>query len=139
MTTKDIKQAVDEFFKIQLEKDTEYVDHVTDSWLYDAESWFITRTDKAPSQEEFYSFEELVQKRFDELYDKQYGTRDALFELDIVMYEVEQISKRFERIKHHFNKVPKFNDSISSTFESLQDYLQTLSDMENGKIESLKN
>lgn len=139
MTTEDIKQAVDEFFKIQLEKDTEYVDHVMDSWLYDAESWFITRTDKAPSQEEFYSFEELVQKRFDELYDKQYGTRDALFELDIVMYEVEQISKRFERIKHHFNKVPKFNDSISSTFESLQDYLQTLSDMENGKIESLKN
>ena len=139
MTTEDIKQAVEEFFKIQLEKDTEYVDHVTDSWLYDAESWFITRTDKAPSQEEFYSFEELVQKRFDELYDKQYGTRDALFELDVVMYEVEQISKRFERIKHHFNKVPKFNDSISSTFESLQDYLQTLSDMENGKIESLKN
>ena len=139
MTTEDIKQAVEEFFKIQLEKDTDYVDHVTDSWLYDAESWFITRTDKAPSQEEFYSFDELVQKRFDELYDKQYGTRDALFELDIVMYEVEQISKRFERIKHHFNKIPKFNDSISSTFESLQDYLQTLSDMENGKIESLKN
>ena len=139
MTTEDIKQAVEEFFKIQLEKDTEYVDHVTDSWLYDAESWFITRTDKAPSQEEFYSFEELVQKRFDELYDKQYGTRDALFELDIVMYEVEQISKRFERIKHHFKKVPKLNDVIGSTFELLQDYLQTLSNMENGKIESLKN
>lgn len=139
MTTEDIKQAVEEFFKIQLEKDTEYVDHVTDSWLYDAESWFITRTDKAPSQEEFYSFGKLVQKKFDELYDKQYGTRDALFELDRVMCDVEQISKTFERIKHHFKKIPKFNDTIGSTFELLQDYLQTLSYMEKGKIESLKN
>ena len=93
MTTEDIKQAVEEFFKIQLEKDTEYVDHVTDSWLYDAESWFITRTDKAPSQEEFYSFDKLVQKKFDELYDKQYGTRDALFELDRGMCDVEQIGR----------------------------------------------
>ena len=139
MTTEDIKQVVEEFFKIQLEKDTEYVDHVTDSWLYDAESWFITRTDRAPSQEEFYSFDKLIQKKFEELYDKQYGTRDALFELDRVMCDVEQISKTFERIKHHFKKVPKFNDAISSTFESLQDYLQMLSDMEKDKIESLKN
>ena len=139
MATEDIKQAVEEFFKIQLEKDPEYVDNVTDSWLYDAESWFITRTDKAPSQEEFYSFDKLVREKFDELYDKQYGARDALFELDRVACDVEQISKTFERIKHHFKKVPKFNDAISSTFETLQEYLQTLSNMENGKIESLKD
>ena len=139
MTTEEIKQAVEEFFKIQLEKDPEYMDNVTDSWLYDAESWFITHTDKALSQEESYSFNKLVQEKFNELYDKQYGTRDALFELDRVACDVKQISKTFERIKHHFKKFPTFNDAISSTFETLQEYLQTLSDMENGKIESLKN
>ena len=139
MTTEEIKQAVEEFFKIQLEKDPEYLNNITYSWLYDAESWFITHIDKAPSQEESYSFNKLVQEKFNELYDKQYGTRDALFELDRVVCDIEQISKTFERIKHHFKKFPKFNDAISSTFGTLQEYLQTLSDMENGKIESLKN
>lgn len=137
MTIEEIKQAVEEFFKIQLEKDPEYVDNVTDSWLYDAESWFITRTDKAPSQEEFYSFDKLVQEKFDELYDEQYGARDALFELDRIACDVEQINKTFERIKHHFKKFNTYTEAVAHQFGELKKYLQLLDDIENGKIESL--
>lgn len=41
MTEQEIIQSVEDYFNEMLAKDADYLDHVTDSWIYDAEQWFL--------------------------------------------------------------------------------------------------
>ena len=96
------------------------MDNVTDSWLFDAEDWFKLKYNITDwNSEDTYWFCKFLNDKFVELYSEKYGKRDVLFELDKVAYDVWQISKMFERIKQRFKKISKFNDAISSTFETL--------------------
>lgn len=146
MTNEEIKQAVEEYFNEMLSKDEDYLDHITDSWVYDAENWLLDVLEKqyqyneyTPEVEEIVrKFWYFVQKEKDQRYDEKYGERDALFELDRIVCDVEQINKTFERIKHHFKKFNTYTEAVAYQFEELKKYLHLLDDIENDRVESLK-
>ena len=137
MTNNEIKQAVDEYFKEMLKLDKDYVDHVTDSWIDDAESWFLARN-KDVTLEEGCEFRQAVRKKFDEIYDEQFGTRDAILRLHVSIQKLKLLRSDFERDKKFFKKFPTYDNVVSTTFNNLCEYMQLLSDIEEGKIESLK-
>jgi hypothetical protein len=156
MTEQEIKEVVEDYFKEMLVKDTDYLDHVTDSWIYDAEDWFlnllsekgikrfILKKKECDYQEEeviidlVNVFREIALERFDKLYDEKYGKRDALFELDRMVCDVALLNKTFKRVKHHFKKFNVYTDTVSEQFEELAKNLRLLYDIENGRVESLK-
>lgn len=151
MTEQEIKQSVEEYFNEMLSKDTDYLDHVTDSWIYDAEEWILEilkskGTNISNENAEYthevksyvYKFMDFARKRFDELYDERYGERDALFELDRMVCDVALLNKTFKRVKHHFKKFNVYTDTVSEQFEELAKNLRLLYDIENGRVESLK-
>lgn len=153
MTEQEIIQSVEDYFNEMLAKDADYLDHVTDSWIYDAEQWFLnllrqkgikiyTDEMECDFQKEVVAschiFWTLTLKRKDELYEEKYGKRDALFELDRMVCDVKQINKTFERIKHYFKKFNTYTNVVTEQFEELVKYLQLLNDIENDRIESLK-
>ena len=139
MTEQEIIQAVEDYFNEMLSKDADYLDNVTDSWIYDAEDWFLNRLEKdgikiftndaeceyTKEAEELNGiFWEIARKRFDELYDERYGERDALFELNRILCDIKQINKTFERIK--LKKFDAYNNAASGQFEELVKNLQLL-------------
>lgn len=141
MTNEEIKQAVEEYFNQMFAKDVDYLDHVTDSWIDDAEDWFVTYWYERRGDvifEECCEFRQHARKRYDELYEEIYGERDALFELDRMVCDVKQINKTFERIKHHFKKFNAYTEVVGCQFKELEKQLQLLDDIENDRIKSLK-
>lgn len=155
MTEQEIKEAVEEYFNEMHSKDSDYLDHVTDSWIYDAEDWFlnllsekgikrfILKKKECDYQEEVIIdlvnvFREIAIERFDKLYDEKYGERDALFELDRMVCDVALLNKTFKRVKHHFKKFNVYTDTVSEQFEELAKNIRLLYDIENGRVESLK-
>lgn len=140
MTEQEIIQAVEDYFNEMLSKDADYLDNVTDSWIYDAEDWFLNllsqkdikrfvlKKKECDYQEELvdlvHIFREIALKRFDELYDEKYGERDALFELNRILCDIKQINKTFERIK--LKKFDAYNNAVSGQFEELVKNLQLL-------------
>lgn len=155
MTEQEIKEAVEEYFNEMHSKDSDYLDHVTDSWICDAEDWFlnllsekgikrfILKKKECDYQEEVIIdlvnvFRKIALERFDKLYDEKYGERDALFELDRMVCDVALLNKTFKRVKHHFKKFNVYTDTVSEQFEELAKNLRLLYDIENGRVESLK-
>lgn len=153
MTNEEIKQAVEDYFTEMFAKDTDYLDHITDSWIYDAEEWFLNRIEKEGikifTNDTDYEYtketEELVGifwgfalKKKEELYDEKYGARDAMYTLNWLIYDVKQLQCKFEFAKKHFKTFPTYDNVVSTDFANLLEHLQLLSDIENGKIESLK-
>lgn len=154
MTEQETIQAVEDYFNEMLAKDADYLDHVTDSWIYDAEHWFLnllsqkgikiyTDEMECDFQKEVVAlvhiFWTLTLKRFDELYEKKYGKRDALFELDRMVCDVKALLEKYNNVKHHFKKFNAYTDAVTVQFEELVKYLQLLNNIENGKIKSLLN
>lgn len=139
MKEQEIIQAVEDYFNEMLSKDADYLDNVTDSWIYDAEDWFLNRLEKdgikifandaeceyTKEAEELYGiFWEIARKRFAELYDERYGERDALLELNRILCDIKQINKTFERVK--LKKFDAYNNAVSGQFEELVKNLQLL-------------
>ena len=154
MKEKEIIQAVEEYFNEMLSKDADYFDHITDSWIYDAEDWFLNLLNKkgikrfilkkkeCDYQEEViidlaHVFWRIALERKDELYDEKYGKRDALFKLDKMVCNIKQMNKTFERVKHHFKKFNAYTNAVTEQFEKLIKNLQLLDNIENDKVESL--
>lgn len=150
MTEQEIKQAVEEYFNQKFAEDADYLDHITDSWIYDAEDWFLnllrqegikifTNVEYTKETEKLvWDFRGMALKRKKELYDEKYGKRDALFELDRMICDVKQINKTFGRIKHHFKMFNAYTEAVTYQFEELEKCLQILDNIENDRIASLK-
>jgi len=144
MTNEEIKQAVEEYFKEMFAKDADYLDHITDSWIYDAEDWFRHKynlpdwDESEDTPEEVEMFWKIARKRERELYDEKYGERDAKLILTSIIYRTKGLQSAFESFKHNLKVFPTFNNVVSTDINNLLEHLQTLSDIENGKIESLK-
>ena len=136
MTTEEIKQAVEEYFNEMLAKDADYLDHVTDSWIYDAENWFVKKYSEIdtidPTVNQFWTMA-IVRKN--ELYDEKYGTRDAKLLLSGLIYQAKELQDAFESLKDNLKVFPTFNNVVTTDLDNLLEHLQTLSDIENGKIE----
>ena len=139
MTKEEIKQSVEEYFKEMFAKDADYLDHITDSWIFDAEDWFKLKFSITDwNAEEIHWFCKFANDRFAELYDEKYGERDAKLHLYYLIGEIFNLKGEFEKYKHHFNTFPTYANVVSTYFENLLEHLKLLNDIENGKIESLK-
>ena len=138
MTNEEIKYAVEEYFKEILRLDKDYVDHVSESYIDDAEMWFLAHNNDV-TPEEGCEFRQAVRKKFDEIYDEQFGTRDAILRLHISIQKLKLLRSDFERDKKFFKKFPTYDNVVSTDFENLLEHIKLLSDIEEGKIESLKD
>ena len=135
MTNDEIKQAVEKFFQTAIEKDSNYIDHVTDSWIDDAEEWFvITYKNSNISFDDVCEFRRQALKRFDEIYDEKYGERDAKYCLHRIGNDVKTLLEKYNSVKHQFKKFNAYTNAVSYQFEELVKYLQLLEDIENGKV-----
>ena len=137
MTKEEIKKYVDEFFKEMLSIDENYLDNVSESWVDEAEEWLLRYADSV-TPEEGCEFRQVVRKKFDKLYEEQFGTRDALARLDINIKKLGVLKNDFERDKHFFKKFPTYNNVVGTHFSELLEYMELMSKIEHGKIESLK-
>ena len=144
MKEQEIKQAVEDYFNQMFAKDANYLDNITSSWIYDAEDWFRNKYN-LPDWDEFEDTPEEVKvfwkialERKNELYYEKYGERDMKFLLNGIIYRAKNLRDSFECLKHNFKAFPTFNNVVSTDLNNLLEHLQILSDIENGKIESLK-
>ena len=139
MKTEEIKQAVEEYFKEMLAKDADYLDNVTDSWIDDAEDWFVENYEnKNVSFEEGCEFRQHARKRFDEIYHEKYDERDAKYCLRRISNVIKTLHGNYNSIKHYFKKFNTCTELVAYKFEELEKCLQLLDDIENNKVESLK-
>lgn len=155
MTDEEIKQAVEEYFNEMLSKDEDYLDHITDSWIYDAEGWFLNVLEKQYGVEIFVNSDErdeytpeveeivrkfwgFVQKEKDRRYEELYGERDAKYSLHCIKNDVKTLLEKYNSVKHHFKTFNAYTEAVAHQFEELEKCLQMLDNIENGKVESLK-
>jgi hypothetical protein len=138
MTEQEIKKSVEEYFNEMLSKDTDYLDHVTDSWIYDAENWFMKKHFSEIDAICINQFSTIAIERKNEIYDEKYGTRDAKILLNGLIYQTKELQNAFESIKHNLKVFPTFNNVVTKDIDNLIEHLQILSDIENGRVESLK-
>lgn len=141
MTEQEIIQSVEDYFNEMLSKDADYLDHITDSWIYDAENWFVKKypkIDPITTSITVNKFWTIVVARKNELYDEKYGARDAKLLLSGLIYQTKELQNTFESIKHNLKIFPTFSNVVTTDIDNLIEHLQILSDIENGKIESLK-
>lgn len=139
MKNDEIKQAVEEYFNQMLAKDADYLDHVTDSWIFDAEDWFKLRFSIVDwNAEEIHWFCKFANDRFTELYGEKYGERDAKHCLHRISNDVKTLLEKYNSVKHHFKKFNAYTEVVAHQFGELEKYLQLLDDIESGKVEFLK-
>ena len=155
MSPRKIKNYAIDYIAKQLEKNPDWFDCITDSWIYDAEDWFLDILEKQYGMQIFISDEErdeytpevetivckfwgFVQKEKDKKYDEKYGERDAKYSLHRIKNDVKTLLEKYNDVKHHFKKFNTYTNAITYQFEELVKYLQLLDDIENDKIESLK-
>lgn len=136
MTNEEIKQAVEDYFNEMLTKNADYLDYITDSWIYDAEYWFMCKYSRDWDDKE--NFQYYARKRFDELYDEKYSERDAKYCLHRICNDVKTLLENYNSVKHHFKKFNAYTEAVTCQFEELVKRLQLLDDIENDRIESLK-
>jgi hypothetical protein len=143
MTNKEIKQAVEDYFNEMFAKNADYLDCITDSWIYDAEDWFRHKynlpdwDESEDTPEEVEMFWKIALERKNELYDERYGERDAKYSLHCIKYDVKTLLEKYNSVKHHFKKFNAYTEAVASQFEELEKQLQLLDDIENDKVESL--
>lgn len=153
MTKQEIKQAVEDYFNKMIVNDADYLDHITDSWIYDAEDWFLnllrqvgikiftndTEYEYTKETEELVGiFWKIALKRKEELYEERYGERDAKHGLHTIKNDVKTLLGNYNSLKHYFKKFNAYTEAVTYQFEELEKCLQLLDDIENDRIESLK-
>lgn len=145
MKEKEIIQAVEDYFNEMLAKDEDYFDNITDSWICDAQKWFIKKyyseiydIDPPLRSSTLNQFLEIAIARKNEHYDEKYGARDAKLLLSGLIYQTKELQNAFESIKHNLKVFPTFNNVVTTDIDNLIEHLQILSDIENDKVESLK-
>ena len=138
MKEKEIIQAVEEYFNEMLSKDADYFDHITDSWIYDAENWFMKKYFSEIDAISLNQFSIIAIERKNEIYDEKYGIRDSKILLNSLIYQTKQLQNAFESIKHNLKVFPTFNNVVTTVIDNLIEHLQILSDIENDRVESLK-
>lgn len=154
MTREKIKQKAHEFIDTQLNENPDWFDYITDSWIYDAENWFCEILEKEEditlfTDDEDYEYTDDVKKYveifwgdvqdyFKEKYTERYGSRDAKYCLHRIGNDIKTLLEKYNSIKHHFKKFNAYTNAVTYQFEELVKCLQLLDNIENGKVESLK-
>lgn len=121
MTKEQVKQKACEYIDTQLEKNPDWLDCITDSWIYDAEEWFETPLIrdgfKMYTNNEYYEYTPEGQELHDMFWEESFkyleekdieinGVRDGLAYLNCCLYDIkrleEEIKKTNGRLMPHF-------------------------------------
>lgn len=139
MSPRRIKNYAISYINNQLEQNPNWLDCITDSWIDDAEDWFVEICKGSNiTFEEGCKFRQYARKRFVELYDEKYGERDAKYCLHRIGNDVKALLEKYNSVKHHFKKFNAYTEAVTYQFEELEKCLQLLDDIENDRVESLK-
>ena len=141
MSPRRIKNFAVSYIAEQLKKNPDWLDCITDSWIYDAEGWFLKNlrengmkiftndTDYIYTKEVeeiVHKFWGFVTKEKDRKYDEMYGKRDAKNCLHRIGNDINTLKDNFEHIKHHFKNFSRFSNVINTDFEVLLNDLRFL-------------
>lgn len=153
MSPRRIKNYAISYINNQLEQNPNWFDCITDSWIYDAENWFLDILEKEGmkifTNDTDYEYTEevetvvhkfwgFVQKEKDRRYEELYGERDAKYCLHRIGNDVKTLLEKYNSVKHHFKKFNAYTEAVTYQFEELEKCLQLLDDIENDRVESLK-
>ena len=110
MSPRKIKNLAISYIAEQLEKNPEWFHYITDSWIYDAESWFLDILEKEGmkifTNDTDYEYTEevetvvhkfwgYVQKEKDRRYEELYGERDAFRALPGMIRRIKEVREAF--------------------------------------------
>lgn len=156
MSPQRIKNYAIGYISSQLEQNPNWLDCITDSWIFDAENWFLDVLEKQYGMKIFEEdngeydeytpevdaivrkFWHFVQKEKDKKYDEKYGERDAKYCLHRIGNDIKTLLEKYNSVKHHFKKFNAYTEAVTYQFEELEKCIQLLDDIENDRVESLK-
>ena len=149
MSPRKIKNLAISYIAEQLEKNPDWFCYITDSWIYDAESWFLEILEKEgmkifTNDTDFEYTEEVetvvrkfwgyVQKEKDRRYEELYGERDAFRALPGMIRYIKDVREAFDIMKKHYiQDSPTREGHCNHVLELLQ---QAIYEMEDLKIKS---
>jgi len=156
MSPRKIKNYAVSYISNQLEQNPNWFECITDSWIYDAESWFLDMLEKERGVKIFVDSDErveytpevegmvrkfwgFVQKEKDRRYEELYGERDAKYSLYCIKNDVKTLLEKYNSVKHHFKKFNAYTEAVACQFEELEKSLQLLDNIENGKMVKLNH
>ena len=152
MSPQKIKNFAINYITEQLEKNPDWFNCITDSWIYDAENWFLDILEKQYGMKIFEEdngeydeytpeVERLVQrfwffilKEKDKKYEELYGERDAFLALPGMIRYINDIRESFCSVKEHYiQDSPTREEHCNHVNELLQ---QAIYEMEDLRIKS---
>lgn len=117
MSPRKIKNLAISYIAEQLEKNPNWFFQITDSWIYDAENWFLEILEKRgmkifTNDTDFEYTEEVeivvrrfwgfVQKEKERRYNELYGERDAYLALSGMIKHIKKVKDSFESSKDYY-------------------------------------
>lgn len=147
-----IEKAAKDYITNQLDQNPDWLRCITDSWIYDAENWFLDMLEKQYGMkifeedngeydeytpevnsivEKFWGF---VQKEKDKKYEELYGERDAFCALPGMIRYIKEVQQSFDSVKEHYvQDSPTREGHCNHVLELLQ---QAIYEMEDLRIKS---
>lgn len=119
-----INQLVEEFFKEMLDKDTNYFFN-TDSWVDDAEDWYVKRYPSA-TLEEGCEFRQAARKHFNEVYKRHFNATDAYYHLADTTSAIGILMAGYNRDMHLLKGSASQKEKVAENYKNLLDSLYTL-------------
>ena len=134
MSPQKIKNFAINYITEQLEKNPDWFNCITDSWIYDAENWFLDVLEKQYGMkifeedngeydeytpevnnivEKFWGF---VQKEKDRRYEELYGERDAFLALPGMIRYIKEVQQGFDSVKELKAQILHDIDSVNDYF-----------------------
>lgn len=148
MSPRKIKNLAISYIAEQLEKNPDWFCYITDSWIYDAESWFLDVLEKQYGMKIYDEYDEYtsevktivdkfwgyVQKEKDRRYEELYGERDAFCALPGMIRYIKKVQEGFDSAKEYYiQDSPTRKGHCNHVLELLQ---QAIYEMEDLKIKS---
>jgi hypothetical protein len=149
MSPRKIKNLAISYIAEQLEKNPDWFYYITDSWIYDAESWFLDILKKKgmkifTNDTDFEYTEEVetvvrkfwgyVQKEKDRRYEELYGESDAFSALPGMIRYIKKVQEGFDFAKKYYiQDSPTREGHCNHVLKLLQ---QAIYEMEDLRIKS---
>jgi hypothetical protein len=149
MSPRKIKNLAISYIAQQLENNPEWFSCITDSWIYDAENWFLDILEKQGmkifTNDTDYEYTEevntvvhkfwgFVQKEKDRRYEELYGERNAFLALPGMIRYIKKVQEGFDSAKEYYiQDSPTRKGHCNHVLELLQ---QAIYEMEDLRIKS---
>ena len=149
MSPRKIKNLAISYIAQQLENNPEWFCCITDSWIYDAENWFLDILEKQGmkifTNDTDYEYTEevntvvhkfwgFVQKEKDRRYEELYGERNAFLALPGMIRYIKKVQEGFDSAKEYYiQDSPTRKGHCNHVLELLQ---QAIYEMEDLRIKS---